>query len=189
MFSQEDCELVRVPAIEQQFVSVVVYTLQPATFSSHSITSWCMQSMSHVLAARSHSCLYVLLHAAGVRTLFWYAYDNDSMEGLTQSTESDKRPEELNEAGVAYNNVKAWLTGARMMSLSRNKQGIWMASLLRGASSKSWIVWNGDQRVSSRVLTVPTGVKSRQDIITGARTSMKGVRQLPVTDVPLLLLA
>jgi hypothetical protein len=43
--------------------------------------------------------------------------------------------------------------------------------------------------VSSRVLTVPTGVKSRQDIITGARTSMKGVRQLPVTDVPLLLLA
>eukprot|EP00775_Hariotina_reticulata_P004919 gene4919-5162_t len=145
---------------------------------------------NHTFGAGFLARTYVVNWAAGVRSLYWFAYDAYTLEGLTQSTDfSNRRPEELNEAGMAYNNVKAWLTGARMTSLTRNKQGIWMASLLRGTRSKSWIVWNGDQRVSSRVLTVPSGVRSRQDLITGVTTSMSRVRQLPVTDVPLLLLA
>eukprot|EP00775_Hariotina_reticulata_P004921 gene4921-5164_t len=144
---------------------------------------------NHTFGAGFLARTYVVNWAAGLRTLCWYAYDADTMEGLTTSTDTERRPEELNEAGKSYNNVKAWLIGARMTSLMRNKQGIWMASLLRGTRSKSWIVWNGDQRVSSRVLTVPSGVRSRQDLITGVTTSMSRVRQLPVTDVPLLLLA
>jgi len=39
------------------------------------------------------------------------------------------------EAGRAYFNVKAWLTGAGMTSLTSNTEGIWMASLLRGTGT------------------------------------------------------
>jgi hypothetical protein len=118
------------------------------------------------------------------------------MEGLTQSTEETQDATTLNVAGRAYRRMMGWLLGARITSLTRNKQGVWVATLVRSAAaaaasskpSKSWVVWNGDYRVASQVFDMPAawGVSSSQSLLTGALTGAVAV--VTVTDVPLLLL-
>jgi hypothetical protein len=118
----------------------------------------------------------------------------DTMEGLTQSTPEQQDATTLNVAGRAYRRIMSWLLGARIASLTRNKQGVWVAALVRSAAaasskpSRSWVVWNGDYRVTSQVFAVPAvwKVSSSQSLLTGAAGSAVAV--VSVTDVPVLLL-
>jgi hypothetical protein len=118
------------------------------------------------------------------------------MEGLTQSTPEQQDATTLNVAGRAYRRIMSWLLGAKIPSLTRNKQGVWVAALVRSAAaaaatskpSRSWVVWNGDYRVTSQVFAVPADwkVSSSQNLLTGAAGSAVAV--VSVTDVPVLLL-
>jgi hypothetical protein len=118
------------------------------------------------------------------------------MEGLTQSTPEQQDATTLNVAGRAYRRIMGWLLGARIASLMRSQQGVWVATLVRSAAAaaasskpkRSWVVWNGDYRVASQAFVVPAGwkVSSSQSLLTGAAGS--AVTVVSVTDVPVLLL-
>jgi hypothetical protein len=132
-----------------------------------------------------------LLHFTRSTCCCWLT--TDTMEGLTMSTEEQQDATTLNVAGKAYKRVMSWTMGARITSMTRNAQGVWVATLVRSATaaapdkpSRSWVVWNGDYRVSSQVFVAPAAwkVSSSQSLLTGAVSSGAAVI---ITDVPVLL--
>lgn len=104
-----------------------------------------------------------------------------------------QNPYQLNIAGQAYQRIMAWLLNASMISMARI-QGVWVASLSRvsgGVTTSSYIVWNGDSRVSTLQMNVPASwnVRYIEDLLTGGLTLLQvGVSQfINVGEVPMLL--
>jgi hypothetical protein len=134
-----------------------------------------------------NNCCFALFAAAAAAAA-------DTMEGLTMSTPEQQDATTLNVAGRAYKRIMSWMIGARMTSLTRNSNGVWVAALVRSAAaaaatekpSRSWVVWNGDERVSSQLFVAPAAwkVSSSQSLLTGAVSSASSA---VVTDVPVLL--
>lgn len=153
---------------------------------------------NHTYGAGFLARTFVLNWALGVQHCCWYAFDADTMEGLTMSTPEQQDATTLNIAGKAYTRLMSWMIGARIISMKRDTQGVWAAALVRrepGSAaaaaadklSRFWIVWNGDYRVSSQQFVAPAAwkVSSSQDLLSGAVYSGAAV---VVTDVPVLLM-
>jgi hypothetical protein len=87
--------------------------------------------------------LYILDWAAGVRRLYWYAWDNQELSiAFTESDDAQVRP-----AALAYAEIQKWLVGSRMRSCEQDNRGIWICNLTRDSGARAWIVWNPDGRV------------------------------------------
>ncbi len=101
----------------------------------------------------------------GIDRNFYYAWDqrNDVANGVLQPwvTGGREAVEGSNNyvktaAGLAYEQVAKWLTGARMESKTLAANGTWTIVLNRGAfAAKQYVVWNPSATVA---YTVPSGL-------------------------------
>jgi hypothetical protein len=92
------------------------------------------------LAAAYVARAYILNWAAGVKRLYWYAWDNHTWASL-QTTEKDSQT--LTPAGRAYGIIQTWLVGARLDACDEDADHTWTCQLTRDGASQ-WIVWNVD---------------------------------------------
>jgi len=83
---------------------------------------------------------YILNWAAGVRRLYWYAWDNHGFS-VIETTQADNLA--LTPAGSAYAMLQTWLVGSQMKSCDLSADHTWVCALHQ-PHSDSWIVWNQD---------------------------------------------
>jgi hypothetical protein len=81
---------------------------------------------------------FIINWAAGVRRLYWYAWDNHGWVSL-ETTQSDSRT--LTPAGSAYGVAARWLSGARMLTCKSDAKQIWICELDRDGHHQ-WILRN-----------------------------------------------
>jgi Glycosyl hydrolases family 39 len=89
---------------------------------------------------------YILNWAAGVKRLYWYAWDNHGWVAI-ETTRADNQT--LTPAGRAYGIIQAWLVGQRLDSCDEDASQFWTCRLENGGVPE-WIVWNpgGEQPFS-----------------------------------------
>ena len=133
---------------------------------------------------------YLLGWGLGVSSSCWHAYNNPTREGLTMSDAGTNRPEELNQAGMAYKTIMEWMVGAQMTTLTRNSLGVWMVQLQKtvdGAQKKSFVLWSSTGQIVAQRVESVWGVKYMQNLITGVNTTVKSGDTIQVQDTPVLL--
>jgi len=90
---------------------------------------------------------YILDWAAGVRRLYWYAWDNQELSiPFTESDDIHTLP-----AALAYTEIEQWLLGARMRSCGQDRRGTWMCQLSLNSRHRAWILWNPGGHVEFEV--------------------------------------
>ena len=101
---------------------------------------------SEELAAGYLARAYLVDWAAGVRRLYWYAWDNHAFV-VTQTTRQDNQT--LTPAGRAYGIIENWLVGARMESCDDDSD-MWICRLNRNGKQE-WIIWSANGNKSFAV--------------------------------------
>jgi hypothetical protein len=128
---------------------------------------------------------YLLQMGAGVAKLYWYGWDfKDSGEFFDTSTQS------LNPAGVAYQQIVKWTTGATVEPCTQNGS-VWSCNITASGSS-SMAIWDASQDCSGGVcgttnITAPQGLTSFLDVDGNKHTISGGT--IPVGAQPILLTA
>ena len=90
---------------------------------------------------------YIVNMVAGVSRVYWYAWDNHTWVGV-ELTEPDSKT--LRPAGKAYDEIRMWLTGTKMMSCGIDSVGTWHCVLQDPKGRMATIVWNPKQLVNLR---------------------------------------
>ena len=125
--------------------------------------------------------------ALGLPRLCFYAYDNGGYFGLDKETPEgkDRDPAVLAPSGVAYVEVEAWLTGARMLSCGSDANGTWTCALVRPGGGRAWVVWNTE---GARIYPVPASWRVRHlRVLSGIRLNFNAPTTLTVSPSPVLL--
>jgi hypothetical protein len=127
------------------------------------------------LVARS----YLLQWAWGVDNFTWYCWDDAIGSPLSESDYITPTP-----AGIAYEQVAAWLDGASMLNISQASNGTWTITLRAGDGSLEYAVWNVNGSIS---FAIPAGwTVGSADDLTGGSTAVSG-GSLTIGIEPLLL--
>ena len=116
------------------------------------------------------------------------------LPGLTMTSMKGWNYTALDEDGMAYVNLRRWLLGAQMVSLTRDAQGVWLAELSRVVTAaggttrtvRSWVVWTGNRATRSYFVPPAWGVAVLEQLISGIKTGFSGT-SVTIGDVPLLL--
>jgi hypothetical protein len=134
------------------------------------------------LAAAYLARAYILNWAAGVKRLYWYAWDNHGWVSL-ETTEKDSQT--LTSAGRAYGIIETWLVGARMDSCNEDSDHTWACQLTRDGATE-WIVWNTE---GTRDFSVPSSWRATNVTpLLGELHAIAGT-SLQINQVPELLTA
>jgi hypothetical protein len=86
----------------------------------------------------------ILGAAVGVQRFYWYAWDNQLM-GLSVD---GARP---NDAGAAYEQVRRWLTDARLAGCKAGPQGLWGCRLTLPQGARAMLLWSTQGTVMVKV--------------------------------------
>lgn len=136
-------------------------------------------SMPDVVAHVARS--YIINWALGVQMLAWYHWNEVSLLGIRQSASGAwtvRTP-----AAIAYDQVRSWLVGTRMLSCGSDVSGIWIATLERQPGRRSMIVWRPD---GPAPFTPPSNAMSTRDL-TGAVTTLLAPSPITVGPAPILI--
>lgn len=112
--------------------------------------------------------LFVVGWAAGLGRLYHYAWDDQ--HGWPSSPMTIDRQtnavRELNEAGQAFRQVRAWMTGRRLNRMETGqKDGLWRAVLIDQAGRESQIIWHPGRPMSAPLaLPAPAGMSRLCDL-------------------------
>ena len=141
--------------------------------SSPPFTQACLDTAS-AFAARS----LVLAAFSGVAAYYWYAWGNS-----THGTLYDTSTGLLNEAGVAYKEVRAWLAGATSTSPCTHSQTVYTCAFGRTAGFEGLIVWDTAQTCkasgcSTSTYRVPIGYTTRYDLAGDAPVTLGSTTQI-----------
>jgi hypothetical protein len=124
---------------------------------------------------------FALAWSAGVKRLFWYAWDNHGWIAL-ETTQADSQT--LRPAGQAFGTIQKWMVGASMDGCDEYLPQTWTCHLHRGNKSQ-WIVWTvGSQ---PRTFQVPSAWNARSVTpLLGQPSSLKGY-SIEIGQVPVLI--
>jgi polysaccharide biosynthesis protein PslG len=118
---------------------------------------------------------YLIQWAEGLGRFYWYAYDN-RVYGTLYSNRG------LTQAGVAYQHVSNWMTGATQdQPCAEDSTSTWTCGFTRPGGYRALAVWNS---ANSANYAPASQYKSYRDI-TGASRSISGA--LTIGDAPVLL--
>jgi hypothetical protein len=133
---------------------------------SWSINSYLPSSTDQVaFVGRSHLYFW----SQGIARSYWYAYDNQS-EGTLVNTSTGA----LTPAGVAYQQVNNWMTGATMTSNCALSTSIWTCGLTLANGHPALTVWlNGFKSSTTQSYTPPTKYDVYHDLA-GNTVSVNG---------------
>jgi len=122
---------------------------------------------------------YLLNAAAGIKRVYWYAWDIQSLAN-TQLTFGNGTS--VTSAGVAYETVRGWLLNSRVKSCTHDSRGTYTCTLLYSGGVRR-VYWN-----PSRTVTVST-VKSAHAVYTlqGAQRTIKGGAKVKVSKTPVMV--
>ena len=73
---------------------------------------------------------------SGLARFYWYAWDNRTM-GMTEADGQRVKP-----AGLAYERIVRWTSGARVESCVRRSDGVWTVRLARGGRQYGVVAWS-----------------------------------------------
>jgi hypothetical protein len=85
----------------------------------------------------------LLLRAANVSRVYWYAWD-DGVFGLTW----DSRSPEGNDAGIAMRTVWDWMIRETLRYCRRDDTGLWTCRLERAGQTQRMVYWRANGRQS-----------------------------------------
>ncbi len=123
---------------------------------------------------------YLLNWAAGVKRLYWYAWDNHSFVSI-ETTESDNAS--LTPAGRAYGTVHKWLVGAQLQSCDMALDHTWTCSLQRDHRNE-WVVWNQDREID---MSLPKAWRAQTSTNTDGNASPITTPSLHINQMPQLI--
>jgi len=159
-------------------------------------SGWMIPSRQKAVAPRAGSGLYsrvvneedaaafvvracILNWASGVERLYWYAWDNYLM-GLV---EPDGRT--VKQAGLAYQNVQEWMTGARVRECQAGPGALWTCQVTREAGNDAWIVWNPNAK--SEFAAPQAWRVQRVRTLAGVTRALAAGERIAVGAMPVLL--
>jgi Glycosyl hydrolases family 39 len=124
---------------------------------------------------------YILHWAAGVKRLYWYAWDQQVFALQMVGTDSKS----LKPAAFAYAEIENWLVGARIISCESDSQGTWICQIARDGGYRAWILWNADRNMN---FSIPGDWKA-QDFrdLSGVKSGLKGENTLAISASPILV--
>lgn len=78
----------------------------------------------------------ILSWAAGVKRVYWYAWDNKAM-GLSEDSGKFLKP-----AAHAYGQTRQWLHDGKLDFCRNNRRAIWTCQLTDSSGKRAWLVWS-----------------------------------------------
>lgn len=126
--------------------------------------------------------MYLASFAAGANRFNWYTWGPAREFCVATTTPDGLAPAP---AGAALGVIQTWMTGVRILSVTRQVTGLWTMHLRMTDGTRGWIVWSDG---AATTLSVPAdwAAQSRVDLF-GAAASMTGVRTLSVSGSPMLI--
>jgi polysaccharide biosynthesis protein PslG len=120
---------------------------------------------------------YYLLHwSSGVSRFYWYAYDEPQWGTLWDGTNG------LRKTGVAYEEIRKWMTGATMDGPCAVRAAVWTCNFSRPNGHKAIAVWSS---VPDSSFAVDSKYKQYRDL-TGNITKISG-HGVPISNMPILI--
>jgi polysaccharide biosynthesis protein PslG len=101
---------------------------------------------------------YILHWSAGVERFYWYAYDNDVWGTLWDGKNG------LHKAGIAYQEVHKWLTGATMASPCTTERALWTCDLTRENGYRARVLWTAKAATPSTSVALPNFFQQYRDL-------------------------
>ena len=113
--------------------------------------------------------MYLVGWAAGLGRLYHYAWD-DQHAWASSPTLVDRQTnavKELNEAGQVFRQVKAWMSGRRLLRMETGqKDGLWRATLIDRTGQESQVIWHPGRPLSAPIaVALPSGVTRACDLV------------------------
>lgn len=117
---------------------------------------------------------------AGIRRVYWYAWDNHGWVSL-ETTQNDSRT--LTSAGEAYGVAVRWLYGARVVSCANNSKQQWICELDRNGR-RQHVLWSSPGPTSYHL--PPEWHIDRREQISGSVDSIQA-SEIELSPSPVLL--